>query len=193
MAGAAPVLEEDAEAAWELFVLGVQEPPISAKGDAEGAAWFRARLEELGFTQGAFARFMVRRGDTRPKRNVLRSVQRMCAGQARVPGEMRVLLGLMLRSKRRSTARAAKRRDEREAPCNDLSETRRGPEEQDAPATPAGVSPGPSDEQAESDGRDAPPGDLSGPRSQPRKRDPAGATEAELSVKRRSQAEWDGC
>lgn len=122
MAGTPPILEPDAEAAWELLVLGVEEPPPPPHGDAESAAWFRAQLEELGFTRGAFARFMQRRGDDRPKRNIQRSIQRMCAGQARVPGEMRVLLGLMLRSKQRKMARAARKRDEREAPWNDLSE-----------------------------------------------------------------------
>ena len=127
MAGAPPVLEEDAEAVWELFVFGVEEPPPAAHGDAESATWFRTQLLELGFTQGAFARFMVRRGDTRPKRNVLRSIQRMCAGQARVPREMCVLLGLMLRSKQRKMVRAARQRDEREAPWNDLSEARGEP------------------------------------------------------------------
>ncbi len=74
MAGTPPLLEEDAEAAWDLLVFGVEEPPPPAHGDAESAAWFRAQLQELGLTQGAFARFMVRRGDTRPKRNVLRSI-----------------------------------------------------------------------------------------------------------------------
>jgi hypothetical protein len=138
MTVAPPVLEEDAETAWALFVFGVGEPPAPTEGDAESATWFRAQLEELGFTQGAFARFMVRRGDTRTERNVLRSIQRMCAGKARVPGEMRVLLGLMLRSKRRSMARVARQRDEREAPWNDLSEPRSEPRNPDArPAPPA--------------------------------------------------------
>jgi hypothetical protein len=137
MTGTPPVLEEDAETAWALFVFGVGEPSAPAEGDAESAAWFRAQLKELGFTQGAFARFMKRRGDTRPERNVLRSIQRMCVGKARVPGKMRVLLGLMLRSKRRRMARAARERDKREAPWNDLSEPRSEPRNPDArPAPP---------------------------------------------------------
>lgn len=128
MVGTPPVLEEDAEAAWELLVFGVEEMPPPTQGDAESAAWFRAQLQELGFTQGTFARFMQRRGDVRSKRNI----QRMCAGQVRVPGEMRVLLGLMLRSKKRKMAKVARDRDERDAPWNDPPEPRHAPEKRDA-------------------------------------------------------------
>ena len=158
----APLLEKDAESAWRLFVLGVEDPSPPPHGDAEGAAWLRSRLQELGFTQGAFARFMIRRGDTRPKRNVQRSIQRMCAGQARVPGEMRVLLGLMLRAKRRKTARLARERDEREAPWNDPPEARPERREKDAPGASGSASSKAPDMREERDEREAPPGDLSG-------------------------------
>ncbi len=115
----APHLEPDAEEAWELFIFGATEPPAATHGDAESAAWFRAQLQELGFTQGTFTRFMLRRGDIRSKRSIRRSIRRMCAGHARVPGEMRVLLNLLLRSRQRKMAREARERDERDAPWND--------------------------------------------------------------------------
>ncbi len=56
---------------------------------------FRATLARLGFSQSAFARFLVEMGDDRDERNVLRSIQRMLAGDHRISGEMRALLGLM--------------------------------------------------------------------------------------------------
>jgi hypothetical protein len=40
-------------------------------------------------------------GDDREFKNILRSIQRMVAGDARVSGEMRALLGLMEEIKRR--------------------------------------------------------------------------------------------
>ncbi len=104
---------------------------------------------------------MVRRGNSRPKRNVLRSIQRMCAGQARVPGEMRVLLGLMVRSKQRKMARAARKRDERDAPRNDLPEPRGGRGELDGPEAPGADSSEARRGRDAQDGRDASPDHLS--------------------------------
>lgn len=59
---------------------------------------FAARITGLGITQTGLARLMVRLGDERPPKNVLRSIQRMRAGDSRVSGEMRALLGLLERA-----------------------------------------------------------------------------------------------
>ncbi len=56
---------------------------------------FRARIVALGLTQSGLARRMKQLGDDRDEKNILRSIQRMIAGDARVSGEMRALLGLM--------------------------------------------------------------------------------------------------
>ncbi len=63
--------------------------------DAEGYSEMRARIAALGLTQTGLARRMKELGDDRPEKNILRTIQRMVAGDARVSGEMRALLGLM--------------------------------------------------------------------------------------------------
>jgi hypothetical protein len=55
----------------------------------------RARIAQLGLTQSGMARLMKQLGDDRDEKNILRSIQRMIAGDARVSGEMRALLGLL--------------------------------------------------------------------------------------------------
>jgi hypothetical protein len=55
----------------------------------------RARIASLGMTQTGLARRMKELGDDRDEKNILRSIQRMVAGSARVSGEMRALLGLL--------------------------------------------------------------------------------------------------
>ena len=119
MAGTPPLLDPDAEAARELLILGARERPSLSPRDADDAAWFKARLQEPGFTQRTFSRFMMRRGDLRPRPSILRSMQRMSSGHAWPPGEIRVLLNVMLRSRERGMARRARERDERAAPWND--------------------------------------------------------------------------
>lgn len=57
----------------------------------------RARIAALGMTQSSLARAMKELGDDRDVKNILRSIQRMVSGDARVSGEMRALLGLMER------------------------------------------------------------------------------------------------
>ncbi len=57
----------------------------------------RARIAALGLTQSGLARRMKELGDDREEKNILRSIQRMVAGDARFSGEMRALLGLMER------------------------------------------------------------------------------------------------
>lgn len=58
---------------------------------------FRAKIASLGMTQSGLARRMKELGDDRDEKNILRSIQRMVAGDARVSGEMRALLGLLER------------------------------------------------------------------------------------------------
>jgi hypothetical protein len=59
----------------------------------------RARIAQLGLTQSGLARRMKQLGDDRDEKNILRSIQRMVAGDARVSGEMRALLGLLEQSR----------------------------------------------------------------------------------------------
>lgn len=59
----------------------------------------RARIASLGLTQSGLARRMKELGDDRDEKNILRSIQRMIAGDARVSGEMRALLGLLERTR----------------------------------------------------------------------------------------------
>ena len=66
----------------------------------DGAAWFRAELAALGETQGSLARLMKLCGDDRTPRNILRSIQRMGAGDVRISGEMRVLLHVLAQTRR---------------------------------------------------------------------------------------------
>jgi len=82
-------------------------PPATADRDAEGAAWFRARLAEVGETQGSLAQLMKRCGDLRPEKSILRSIQRMAAGDVKVPGEMRVVLHLLAKSRAKRARQAA--------------------------------------------------------------------------------------
>ena len=58
---------------------------------------FRQALEDLAITQSELARRMRDLGDDRDEKNILRSIQRMVAGDARVSGEVRALLGMMKR------------------------------------------------------------------------------------------------
>lgn len=74
-------------------------------GTPESAAWFKAMLEEIGETQSSLARLMHRKGDDRQPTTILRTIQRMASGEARVSGEMRVILTMMLRAKKRAVAK----------------------------------------------------------------------------------------
>jgi hypothetical protein len=86
-------------------------------GTPESAAWFRLMLENLGETQSSLARLMHRKGDDRQPTTILRTIQRMANGEARVSGEMRVILTMMLRAKQRGERRTA-------AKAAELDETR---------------------------------------------------------------------
>lgn len=69
--------------------------PPATTGSPESAAWFRAELEHLGMTQTGLAKWLEKRGDDRKPATILRHVQRMANGEARVSGEMRVILSMM--------------------------------------------------------------------------------------------------
>lgn len=84
----------------------VEKPP---RGSPESAAWFRAALEALGETQSSMARLMKRKGDDRQPNTILRTIQRMATGEARVSGEMRVILTMMQRAKDRGEKRTAEK------------------------------------------------------------------------------------
>ena len=74
-------------------------------GSPESAGYFRAALEELGETKSSFARLLNRKGDDRQPDTIMRNLRRMAAGDARVSGEMRVILTMMLRARRRAEQR----------------------------------------------------------------------------------------
>jgi hypothetical protein len=75
----------------------------------ESAAEFRAFLAEVGESHTGFARTMKRLGDDREKATIERHIQRMLAGQARVTGEMRVIMSIIRNARRkRRKAEAAK-------------------------------------------------------------------------------------
>ena len=75
--------------------------------DEESAAWFRARLAEVGQTQSGLSRLMKNCGDDRERKAILRSIQRMAPGRARVSGEMRVLLHFLAKSRAKRDRQAA--------------------------------------------------------------------------------------
>lgn len=77
-----------------------------ARGTPESAAWFRAALAELEQTQSGFAKLMKRKGDDRQPATILRNIQRMALGEARVSGEMRVIIAMMRAGKRKADKRA---------------------------------------------------------------------------------------
>jgi hypothetical protein len=82
-------------------------PAQPVRGTPQSAAWFRAMLAELGETQASMARLMKRKGDDRNPETIARHMRRMATGEARVSGEMRVILTMMLRAKSRSEKRLA--------------------------------------------------------------------------------------
>jgi hypothetical protein len=69
------------------------------RGTPESAAFFLAALQVLEENQSSFARLMKKNGDDRKPETILRNTQRMASGEARVSGEMRVLLTFMMRER----------------------------------------------------------------------------------------------
>ena len=78
-------------------------------GSPESAATFREQLEAIEETQSGLAKLMKRCGDDRQPSTMLRNMQRMALGEARVSGEMRVLLHFLRRGreKRRNACEGA--------------------------------------------------------------------------------------
>lgn len=83
------------------------EEPVRHLGTPESAQWFRAMLEEIGETQTSLARLMERNGDDRKAATILRNIQRMANGEARVSGEMRVILTMISRAQKKRAKAAA--------------------------------------------------------------------------------------
>jgi hypothetical protein len=57
----------------------------------------REIIANLGYSQSALARLMKELGDDRDEKAILRSIQRMVAGDSRVSGEMHAFLGSLTR------------------------------------------------------------------------------------------------
>jgi hypothetical protein len=87
--------------------MGNADPTSPAlRGNPEDAAWFREMLVKLDETQASMARLMKRKGDDRVPATIERHMRRMANGEARVSGEMRVILTMMLRAKERAERRS---------------------------------------------------------------------------------------
>lgn len=71
------------------------------------AAEFRSQLENLCLTQSALAVRLRDLGDDRSVETILRSIQRMATGDARVSGEMKVILRLLQQNQHRGAHLAA--------------------------------------------------------------------------------------
>ena len=74
------------------------DPITPGRGSLESAAWFKEQLQDLGLGQSALAKLMIEHGDDRKFETVLRWINRMASGEARVSGEMRVTLDLLKKS-----------------------------------------------------------------------------------------------
>ncbi len=81
----------------------VRSPLLTAEPTVEeAAADFRSKLLTLFETQYGLAKRMSELGDRRPFQTILRSVQRMLAGDSRVSGEMQAIMGLLIRERERA-------------------------------------------------------------------------------------------
>jgi len=85
--------------------LGLSERPQTPE---EATAAFRAALESLELSQRALAGRMRELGDKRDFDAILRSVQRMATADARVSGEMQVIMTLLLRERARAERMVAR-------------------------------------------------------------------------------------
>lgn len=66
---------------------------------------YLAALAGLGETQASMARLMLRNGDDRLPETVARNNRRIANGNARLSGEMRVVLTMLKRGKQKAIAR----------------------------------------------------------------------------------------
>jgi hypothetical protein len=94
------------------FDLGLKDPAPEAL-----TADFRAGLDELGLSQRRLAAKMMALGDSRAFDTILRGVQRMATGEARVSGEMQVIVTLLMRERTRAKRMAARTRWARTDDC----------------------------------------------------------------------------
>ena len=75
--------------------------------DRAEADALRAAIEGMELNQSSFAALLRGLGDGRELRTILRSIQRMAAADARVSGEMQVILSLLGRDRARARRVAA--------------------------------------------------------------------------------------
>ncbi len=66
------------------------------------AASFRSAIEMLDLNQSSFAGLLSELGDNRGLKTILRSIQRMVGVEARVSGEMQVIVTLLVRDRARA-------------------------------------------------------------------------------------------
>lgn len=85
-----------------------EEQKNDRAGTPISADEFRAFLLEIGESQSSFARTLKRMGDDRADGTILRHVQRMATGEARISGEMRVIMSIFRNSRRKQAAAARK-------------------------------------------------------------------------------------
>lgn len=62
---------------------------------------FREFLTEMGESHSGFAHTLIRLGDHRPKATIVRSIERLVAGEHKLSGEMRVIMTVFRNSRRR--------------------------------------------------------------------------------------------
>lgn len=78
-----------------------------AQRKATDAERFRDSLDDLGLNQSGLAGLMTELGDSREMKTILRSIQRMAGSEARLSGEMHVILTLLSREQARARRLAA--------------------------------------------------------------------------------------
>jgi len=71
------------------------------------ARTLRASIDNMQLNQSSFAGLLSELGDTRELKTILRSIQRMANSDAKVSGEMQVILKLLERDRSRARRRAA--------------------------------------------------------------------------------------
>lgn len=84
-----------------------EEPPNPRTGTPESATEFRQFLAEIGETQSGFARTLKRLGDDRAKATIRRHIERIATGEARLSGQMRVIMSIFRHSRRKQARRVA--------------------------------------------------------------------------------------
>ena len=73
-------------------------PPV----EPEDAAQLRDSLDALSLNQTNLAQLMTELGDAREMKTILRSIQRMAGQEAKLSGEMQVILTLLKREQSRA-------------------------------------------------------------------------------------------